>query len=170
MRFAKFTASFLAALMLVGATATPSAAQETAPLWDWSSPSAVKTDPWRFNVNLYSWLPSAPIDISTPEGRQASLPEDIDVILEALEFAAMGEGEVHKGPFGAFASPIFFKGEIDESFTGPLGQPRKATVGETAWLVDYGLSYDLGTFASGGESRFSHRDSAALCGGPLLAC
>ncbi len=148
MKLATLAVPFLAALMLVGATATPSAAQETAAHWEWSSLSAVKTDPWRFNVDLYGWLPSAPIDIETAQGN-ASLPEDLDTILKALKFAAMGEGEVHKGPFGAFVSPLFFKGEIDEGFTGPLGQPRKATIGETVWLVDYGLSYDFGTLRLG---------------------
>ena len=152
MKLATLAAPFLATLMFVGATATPSAAEETTALWEWSSPSAVETDPWRFNVNLYGWLPDAPVDISTPEGRSASLPEDFDTILEALEFAAMAEGEVHKGPFGVFASPLYYKGSIDEHFIGPLGESRTVTLDEKAFFMKYGASYDLGKLRLGSNA------------------
>ena len=53
MKLAKFTVPFLAALMLVGLMAAPSAAQDTTAEWTWSSPSAVETEPWRFSFNGY---------------------------------------------------------------------------------------------------------------------
>jgi hypothetical protein len=152
MKLANYAISFLAALMLVGPMATPCAAQDTTVDWTWSSPSAVETEPWRFNLNVYGWLPKAPVTISTPEGRQESAPESFDNILDSLKFAAMGESEIHKGPFGVFVSPIFYKGEDDENFTGLLGASRKATLEETVWLIKYGVSYDLGSLRLGESS------------------
>jgi hypothetical protein len=152
MKLANYAISLLAALMLVGPMATPCAAQDTTVDWTWSSPSAVETEPWRFNLNVYGWLPKAPVTISTPEGRQESAPESFDKILDSLEFAAMGESEIHKGPFGVFVSPIFYKGEDDENFTGLLGASRKATLEETVWLIKYGVSYDLGSLRLGESS------------------
>ncbi len=152
MKLANYAISFLAALMLVGPMATPCAAQDTTVDWTWSSPSAVETEPWRFNLNVYGWLPNAPVTISTPEGRQESAPESFDKILDDLEFGAMGESEIHKGPFGVFVSPIFYKGEDDENFTGLLGASRKATLEETVWLIKYGVSYDLGSLRLGESS------------------
>ncbi len=149
MKLANYAISFLAALMLVGPMATPCAAQDTTIDWTWSSPSAVETEPWRFNLNGYGWLPKAPVTISTPEGRQESAPESFDKILDSLEFAAMGESEIHKGPFGVFVSPMFYKGEDDENFTGLLGASRKVTLEETVWIIKYGVSYDLGLFRLG---------------------
>jgi hypothetical protein len=152
MKLAHYAISLLAALMLVGPMATPCAAQDTTVDWTWSSPSAVETEPWRFNLNVYGWLPKAPVTISTPEGRQEGAPESFDKILDSLEFAAMGESEIHKGPFGVFVSPIFYKGEDDENFTGLLGASRKATLEETVWLIKYGVSYDLGSLRLGESS------------------
>jgi hypothetical protein len=119
--------------------------------WEWSSLSATKTDPWRFIVNVYGWLPSAPVDIKTEEGDE-SAPESFDNIFDSLQLAAMAEAEIHKGPIGVFVSPIFYKGEDDEHFTGLLGASRKATLQETVWLIKYGVSYDLGLFRLGESS------------------
>ncbi len=149
MKLANYVISLLAAAMLVGPMATPCAAQDTTADWTWSSPSAVETDPWRFNLNGYGWLPKAPVTISTPGGREESIPEKFSKILDDLKFAAMGEAEIHKGPFGVFVSPIFYKGEDDEHFTGLLGASRKVTLDETVWLIKYGASYDLGMLRLG---------------------
>jgi len=149
MKLAKITAVCLAAVMLVGTAATPSGAQETTDYWEWSSPSAVKTEPWRFNVNLYGWLPSAPAEIETAGGAESDLPESLSTILDSLEFAVMAEGEIHKGPFGVFVSPIFYKGEDSENITGLRGEKRKVTIDETVWLIKYGVSYDLGVLHLG---------------------
>ena len=148
MKLAKFTVPFLAALMLVGTTATPCAAQETTALWTWSSPSAIETEPWRFSVNGYGWLPSAPVTIKIKD-KVVGAPEKFSKILDDLEFAAMGEAEVHKGPFGAFVSPMFYKGKDKENFTGLLGASRNTTLEQTGWLIDYGVSYDLGVLRLG---------------------
>jgi hypothetical protein len=152
MKLAKFSIPILAALMLVGTTAAPSAAEDLTAEWEWSSLSATKTDPWRFSVNVYGWLPSAPVDIKTEEGESESAPESFDNIFDSLQLAGMAEAEIHKGPIGVFVSPIFYKGEDDEHFTGPLGASRKATLKETAWLIKYGVSYDLGLFRLGESS------------------
>ena len=140
MKLAKFAILFLAGLLLVPMAAA-SAAEDMTAEWEWSSLSATKTDPWRFIVNVYGWLPSAPVDIKTKEG-DASAPESFDNIFDSLQLAGMAEAEIHKGPIGVFVSPIFYKGEDDEHFTGLLGASRKATLQETVWLIKYGVSYD----------------------------
>jgi len=127
--------------------ATPSTAQTTPPLewsssqWEWSSPSAVTTDPWKFSASLYGWMPSAPVTGET-QGQKVHLPEPFLVILKAMSFGAMGHGEVHKGPFGAFVSPIYYKGEHDDN----TRSGREFDIKESVWLINYGISYDLGTY------------------------
>jgi hypothetical protein len=54
MDFAKHIIRSLAALVLVGTLAMPSAAQER---------KGWREAPWRFIVNGYAWLPKAPVDI-----------------------------------------------------------------------------------------------------------
>jgi hypothetical protein len=121
------------------------AAEDLAVEWDWSSPLSAGSEPWRFSMIGYGWAPDAPVTIKTEEGDTvANLPEDFDKILSSLEFAAMAEFEVHKGPFGVFFSPIYYDGNDSENFIGALGQSRSVKISESVWLFDYGVSYDLG--------------------------
>ena len=80
------------------------------------------------------------------------MPEKFDNIFDDLQITAMFEVEVHKGPIGVFASPVYYKGEDDEKFTGLVGERRKATLDETVWLIKYGASYDLGPWHLGKNS------------------
>ena len=105
MKLGRFTIPFLlAAFLLVGASAAFSAEKE--------APDQ-KKDPWawRFNLNVYGWLPWAPVDITLGD-HTAYIPEDLNVIFESLRFAAMFEAEVHKGPIGVFVSPLYINLEI----------------------------------------------------------
>jgi hypothetical protein len=61
----------------------------------------------------------------------------------------MFELEVHKGRLGFFVSPVYYKGEANERFEGPLGESRKLTVKEKVWIVDYGVGWDLGPWKLG---------------------
>jgi hypothetical protein len=151
-RSAKFALLFLAGLLLVPMTAA-SAAEDMTAEWEWSSPLSAGTEPWRFSFIGYGWLPEAPATIKTDEGETvANMPEDFDSILDALEFAAMFEVEVHKGPFGVFVSPIYYDGDTSEGFTGALGERRSVKLEESVWVIDYGVSYDLGLFRLGESS------------------
>jgi hypothetical protein len=144
--------------MLVGTTASPSAAEEPTNKQEEASPSAEqlvagwREAPWRFNINVYGWLPRAPVDIKVDGNEVAHFPESFDNIFDSLQMAAMFEVEVHKGPIGVFASPVYYKGEDNEKFTGLLGQRRKATLDEKVWLIKYGASYDLGPWHLGQTS------------------
>jgi hypothetical protein len=154
-KLAKFAIAYLSALMLVGTSATPSAAEEPTNAQEKASPSADTKEerwPWRFIVNVYAWLPEAPVDIKVDGNEVSNYPESFDNIFDSLQMASMSEFEVHKGPVGVFASPIYYKGEDHENFTGLAGESRKATLDEKVWLIKYGASYDLGPWHLGETS------------------
>jgi hypothetical protein len=108
--------------------------------------------PWRVHFNLYGWLPQAPATISV-DGAEGSIPENFSKILSDLEFAAMGDIEVYKGPIGVFLSPIYYKGRDSEHFEG-LFERRKITLEESVWVLDYGATYAFGPWPlwSGAEA------------------
>ncbi len=114
-----------------------------APLRDWWARS-----PWRFNGLVYGWLPEAPARISA-DGVTTKVPEKFDTILDDLDMFAVGMFEVHKGPIGVFAAPLYFAGKDNESFKGPLGEKRRVRLKETVWVVDYGASFVLGPWDLG---------------------
>jgi hypothetical protein len=153
MKFTRFTAPLLAALMVAGPMVTSSIAQTIPPTewsssrWQWSSPSSVTTDPWKASANIVGWLPSAPVTIDA-EGQSVHLPEPFLVILKSLLFYASGHGEVHKGPFGLFVTPLYYKGEFKDEITRA---GDSFDLEERVWLVNYGASYDLGTYRFGDE-------------------
>ena len=120
MKFAKCSLSFLAVLLLIGVSATPSAAQ---------AGQGWRDAPWQFEAKVYGWLPRAPVTIEIDQQEVANLPESLDNILDDLEMTAMFELEAHKGPLGFFVSPVYYKGEADEHFTGLAGEKRKVTPG-----------------------------------------
>jgi hypothetical protein len=53
---------------------------------------------------------------------------------------------------GFFVSPIYYDGKASEHFTGPLGKSRKATLEESVWIIDYGVSYEVGRWRLGKNS------------------
>jgi hypothetical protein len=62
-----------------------------------------------------------------------------------MEFAAMFELEVHKGPLILFANTVYYKGKYDEDFTGQLsGAVRNYSLEEEVWAVKYGAGYRFG--------------------------
>jgi hypothetical protein len=147
-KLAKFSLPCLLQLMLIGVLSTHSVAQEqskTEKATSLKETDSSKSDKegWRFNVNIYGWMPEAPARIEIDDDTVASLPEDFSTILDSLEMAAMFELELHKGPIGVFASPMYFRGEDDEHFTGVPGERRKVTLKENLWLIKYGVSYDF---------------------------
>jgi len=109
------------------------------------------TEPWRFAVIGWGWAPDAPADIKLGRA-DAELPESLNTILDSLQWGAMLDLEARKGPFGAFVSPIVIGLEDSEHFTTPLGERRKVTVEEEVFLMDFGLSFELGRWHFGKDA------------------
>ncbi len=105
--------------------------------------------PWRFSAKGYGWLPEAPVDIYIDQQEVANLPESLDNILDDLDLAAMFELEAHKGKLGFFISPIYYEGKDTEHFEVLPGERRKFTMEESVWVVDYGVSYEIGQWRLG---------------------
>jgi hypothetical protein len=106
------------------------------------------TEPWRFAVIGWGWAPRAPADIKLGRA-DAEIPESLDTILDSFQWGAMLDLQARKGPFGAFVAPIVIGLEDSEHFTGPLGERRKVTVEEEVFLMDFGLSFELGRWHLG---------------------
>jgi hypothetical protein len=96
--------------------------------------------PWRFTFAGYGWLPDAPAEIKLNHG-DATLPEDLGTIIDDLQFGAMADLELRKGSFGAYFAPIVVV--LDDSEVIPVLN-RRVTVSEDVYLMDFGLSYELG--------------------------
>lgn len=106
--------------------------------------------PWKFHVNFYGWLPDAPAEIRVDGKKVVEVPENVDTILGSLQAAAMLELEVHKGPVFVFANNVYYKGDYDKNFKGPLtGLSREYTLEEKVWAIKYGAGYRLGPWSMG---------------------
>lgn len=141
MKFAKFAVLFLVAWSLLATGTTKASAQDGDSQW---------SDPWRFHVNLYGWLPDAPATINVKGREVVDVPEDLDTILDSLNAAAMFELEAHKGPLVLFANVVYYDGEYDDGFTGPVsGASRRFELEEEVWAIKYGVGYRLGSWKLG---------------------
>lgn len=124
--------------------ASPPAAQEAAPPAAQSETGTGFMDsPLRFDVNLYLWAMSIPVTIKDGN-REFDINASFHDLLKYMNFGAMGKAEVHKGALGLFVSPVY--GDLEEStnFTGPLGFDNNAKGTIKLWLIDYGVSYQVG--------------------------
>jgi hypothetical protein len=117
--------------------------------WAGADDAQQQSNPWRFGVAVYAWLPNAPVTIAIDDNPIIDAPESLGDLLSDLKFAATFDVEAYKGPFGMFVSPIYYKGKATKSFTGPLGQEREISVEESVWLIKYGASWDLGPLPLG---------------------
>jgi len=112
--------------------------------------------PWKFNVNVYGWLPSAPATIKVKDETIADVPEDLSTILDSMDFAAMFELEVHKGRVFLFSNTIYYKGDWDTDFTGKIsGARRTYGIEEKVWAIKYGAGYQLGPWDLGKSAEGS---------------
>jgi hypothetical protein len=71
MRFTKIVISLLGALLLIGVSATLSAAQEGQGWQD---------APWQFSAKVYGLLPKAPVEIKIDQDEVANLPESLSLL------------------------------------------------------------------------------------------
>jgi hypothetical protein len=109
-------------------------------------------EPWRFAINIWGWLPSAPAKIDQGPISE-ELPEDLGKILDSLQWGAFLDLEARKGPFGVYATPIIIGLDDTEHVEGPI-QRHEIDISEEVLLMDFGLSYQFGPwdFGSGADA------------------
>jgi hypothetical protein len=99
-----------------------------------SASESIDSNDWRFKLGLYFWGASI--------GGQATAGDDIDVdfddILDSLNFAFMGVGEIGKGRWSLTADVIYLDAE-DSSEVMP---GVKADLNLTNWVVTPFVSYN----------------------------
>jgi hypothetical protein len=166
MKLSKLSIACLLALILVGTSAVSLVAAEATKKQNDASSSAKQVGagwrdaPWRFNVNFYGWAPHAPVKFQVDE-LEIALPETLSNIYKGLQFGAMAEFEVHKGPIGVFASPLYVKLKDSKNIEG-LFEKRKVTLQEEAFLIDYGVSYRFGAYHLGKNAATGYSPSIAV--------
>ena len=166
MKLLKLVIPCLLALMLVGTSATPSAAEEPTNKQEEASSSAEQVvagwreAPWRFNVNVYAWFPKAPVKIDVGQ-EEVDLPETLSNIYSGIQLGGMAEMEVHKGPIGVFASPLYVSLKDSEHVHG-LFEERKVTLEEEVFLMDYGVSYRFRPWHLGKNAATGYSPSIAV--------
>lgn len=116
--------------------------------------ASVLESPWTFNAYIDAWLVKAPIDL-TIDGNTVSRPENLNTILDSLKLTAMLRFTAHKGPLGIFVNPLMYKGTYDKVKVQLPLEERDGSLSESVWLVDYGMSYEIGHWNLGqdGKSR-----------------
>jgi hypothetical protein len=144
MKFASIPILLLAASALVGTVTTAGTAQ---------AEESKQSGSWKFRANVYGWLPDAPATISVEGNTVVDVPEDLGTILDDAEALAMVEFEAQKGKLWLFTDIIYYKGEEDDKFTGPvLGTPRKFTLEEEVTFIKYGAGYEFGPWDAGNNN------------------
>jgi len=104
--------------------------------------------PWRSRIALNGWMPTTlKITVDT-ESDSGSVTEDLDWLLNHLDYIIPISGEVRKGSFGAYANLLAFK------LTGTLDAgPARLDWNDHGFLLDVGLSYQLGHWPLGTGAR-----------------
>jgi hypothetical protein len=104
---------------------------------------------WRFRIAINGWATNVIHIEAQTDSKSGYLDEDLGWVLKRLEYIVPLDFEVRKGSFGVFFHSLFvgLSGEID--VIGPL---------EFNWdgplfLLDIGLSYELGRWRLGEGSR-----------------
>jgi hypothetical protein len=128
---------------------TPPPATTAAPWWGSAVDVTPKPwwrgtgeEPWRFNAAVYGWLPNAPVEINLGPV-DSTLPEDLGTLVDALEYAIELNLEARKGRFGGYVAPLFGGLSAAEDVQGPI-QEHRAKLEEFLYLIDFGLSYEIG--------------------------
>jgi hypothetical protein len=119
--------------------------------------------PWRSRIALNGWMPTTlKITVDT-ESDSGSVTEDLDWLLNHLDYIIPISGEVRKGSFGAYANLLAFK------LTGTLDAgPARLDWDDHGFLLDVGLSYQLGHWALGTGARAPSLTVEPFAGARLL--
>ena len=119
--------------------------------------------PWRSRIALNGWMPTTlKITVDT-ESDSGSVTEDLDWLLNHLDYIIPISGEVRKGSFGAYANLLAFK------LTSTLDAgPARLDWNDHGFLLDVGLSYQLGRWALGTGARAPSLTVEPFAGARLL--
>jgi len=116
--------------------------------------ASVLESSWTFNAYIDFWIPKAPLTMSI-DGNIVERPENLNTILDSMKLFAALRFNAHKGPLGVFVNPIVYKGTWDKVKVQLPLEERDGSISESVWLVDYGMSYQIGRWDLGqdGKSR-----------------
>jgi len=119
--------------------------------------------PWRSRIALNGWAPTGlKITVDT-ESESGSVTEDLNWLLDHMDYMIPISGEVRKGSFGAYANLLAFK------LTGTLDAgPARLDWDDHGFLLDVGLSYQLGRWALGTGARAPSLTVEPFAGARLL--
>jgi hypothetical protein len=119
--------------------------------------------PWRSRIALNGWAPTGlKITVDT-ESESGSVTEDLNWLLDHMDYIIPISGEVRKGSFGAYANLLAFK------LTGTLDAgPARLDWDDDGFLLDVGLSYQLGRWALGTGARAPSLTVEPFAGARLL--
>jgi opacity protein-like surface antigen len=95
----------------------PAAAQSSAP---GSDPSAIPANAWQFEFVPYLWLAGVSSDIRLGPLRTRTTNVSATGLLQALDFAAMGTLEAHKGDWGGFLDMQYIRLGVSDQFAAGL--------------------------------------------------
>jgi hypothetical protein len=103
--------------------------------------------PWRRSIALSLWLPSRiRLNAQGKESgsKRAVVKKDLSWLVDGLEYEVPLEFELRKGTFGIYAHLLAFRidGEVHEP-------PINIEYDDHGFLLDTGMSYELGTWALG---------------------
>ena len=119
--------------------------------------------PWRSRIALNGWMPTTLKFSVDTESESGSVTEDLNWLLDHMDYIIPISGEVRKGSFGAYANLLAFK------LTGTLDAgPARFDWDDHGFLLDVGLSYQLGRWALGTGARAPSLTVEPFAGARLL--
>ncbi len=119
--------------------------------------------PWRSRIALNGWMPTTLKFSVDTESDSGSVTEDLNWLLDHMDYIIPISGEVRKGSFGAYANLLAFK------LTGSLDAgPARLDWDDDGFLLDVGLSYQLGHWALGAGARAPSLTVEPFAGARLL--
>ena len=114
--------------------------------------ASVLESSWTFNAYIDFWIPKAPLTMSI-DGNIVERPENLNTILDSMKLFAALRFNAHKGPLGVFVNPIVYKGTWDKVKVQLPLEERDGSISESVWLVDYGMSYQIGRWDLGQDGN-----------------
>lgn len=104
--------------------------------------------PWRKNISLSLWAPTR-VRFKSDNGESiATIDQDLGWLLDVINYEVPLEFEFRKGSFGVYAHLLAFK-ISDTLESGHL----RLEYNDAGYLLDTGISYELGHWALGSGER-----------------
>ena len=113
--------------------------------------------PWRTNISLSAWAPSR-VRFKTDNGEsKETVNKNLGWLLDVIDYEIPFEVEVRKGSFGVYAHLLAFK-ISDTIHSGHLSLEYD----DAGYLLDAGISYELGHWALGSEATLTLEPFAGI--------